>query len=141
VTPSVTITLPGIPRGKGRPKFSTRGGFARAYTDSQTVSYEGAIRLAASQAMNGEPPFDGALAMIMTAVFPVPVSWSKKKQAAALAGEVRPTGKPDFDNLVKSVADGMNGIVCRDDAQFVSALIQKEYGSTPGVTITVNPIA
>ena len=49
----IVIDLPGLPRGKGRPRFSTRNGFARAHTDPQTASYEGALRLAASVAMVG----------------------------------------------------------------------------------------
>ena len=139
VSESVVISLPGVPRGKGRPRFSVRGGHARAFTDAQTESYEGALRLAASQAMAGEPPLEGALALIMTAVFPVPASWSKKKRASALLGDLRPTGKPDCDNMLKTV-DALNQIVWRDDAQIVSALVMKEYGEQPGVTITVNAV-
>lgn len=136
---TVVINLPGVPRGKGRPRFSRAGNHVRAYTDAQTESYEGALRLAASQAMGGEPPLDGALAIIMTAVFPVPASWSRKKRVDALLGVVRPVGRPDVDNLVKCV-DALNQIVWRDDAQIVSALVMKEYGTTPGVTITVNSV-
>jgi Holliday junction resolvase RusA-like endonuclease len=140
VSETVVINLPGVPRGKGRPRFSVRGGHARAYTDAQTESYEGALRLAASQAMSGEPPLEGALALIMTAVFPVPASWSRLKRSRAMMGQIRPTGKPDVDNLLKSVADGMNQIVYKDDAQLVSALVMKEYGPIPGITITINSI-
>lgn len=137
MTPAVVIRLPGVPRGKGRPRFSRVSG--RAYTDAQTESYEGALRLAASQAMSGEPPLSGPLALIMTAVFPVPVSWSRVRRRNALSGKTRPTGKPDCDNLLKTV-DALNQIVWKDDAQIVSALIMKEYGETPGVTITVNGV-
>jgi Holliday junction resolvase RusA-like endonuclease len=133
---SVTITLPGLPRGKGRPKFSTRGGFPRAYTDEKTASFEGALRMAGSEAMQGRAPLEGALSLSMTAVFPIPASWSKSKRAAAVEGEVRPTGKPDCDNLLKTI-DGLNGIVWRDDAQVVRASISKIYGAEPEMVIEV----
>lgn len=136
MTLSVSITLPGLPRGKGRPKFSTRGGFPRAYTDAQTASFEGALRLAGSAAMQGRAPLEGALNLNMTAVFPIPPSWSKTKRAAAAEGIIRPTGKPDCDNLLKTI-DGLNGIVWRDDAQIVRASIAKIYGAEPEMVIEV----
>ena len=108
----IIIDLPGLPRGKGRPRFSTRNGFARAYTDAQTESYEGALRLAASVAMVGLEPLQGALSMSVVATLPVPASWSKKKQAAALSGSVWPTGKPDYgDNLAEDMRCALSSIV------------------------------
>ena len=136
----IVIDLPGLPRGKGRPRFSTRNGFARAHTDPQTASYEGALRLAASVAMVGLEPLDGPLSMSVVATFPVPASWSKKKQAAALSGMVWPTGKPDCDNLLKT-SDALNTIVFRDDAQIISASILKQYGRLTGLRIVVDRVA
>jgi len=34
------FTIPGVPVAKGRPKFSTRGGYAQAYTPSKTTKAE-----------------------------------------------------------------------------------------------------
>lgn len=130
----IVISLPGIPRGKGRPRFVRATG--RAYTPAETVNYEGALRMAGKAAMRDEPPLDGALAVTMIAEFPVPASWSQKKRAAAISGEVKPTGKPDADNLIKTL-DALNAVVWRDDAQIVNATIIKRYGGNPGVTITV----
>ena len=135
----IVIDLPGLPRGKGRPRFSTRNGFVRAHTDAQTASYEGALRLAASVAMVGLEPLQGALSMSVVATLPVPASWSKKKQAAALSGSVWPTGKPDCDNLLKT-CDALNSIVFRDDAQIVSASILKQYGTIVGMRIVVGEV-
>ena len=137
----IIIDLPGLPRGKGRPRFSTRNGFARAHTDPQTASYEGALRLAASVAMVGLEPLQGPLSMSVVATFPVPASWSKKKQAAALSGSVWPTGRPDVDNLAKAAADSLNTIVYRDDAQIISASILKQYGTVVGMRIVVGQVA
>ena len=132
----IEITLPGLPRGKGRPRFSARGGFARAYTDAKTASYEGALRLAGAAVMAGRSPLTCALALEMVAVFPIPASWSRRKKAEAEQGIIRPTGKPDCDNLLKCI-DGLNEIVWKDDAQIVRATITKVYGSNPELWISV----
>jgi Holliday junction resolvase RusA-like endonuclease len=53
----------------------------------------------------------------------------------------RPSVKPDIDKLARSVLDAMTGIVYRDDAQIVSAQLEKRYGPEPGVHISVTPLA
>jgi Holliday junction resolvase RusA-like endonuclease len=139
-TTQVTIHLPGPPRGKGRPRFRLmhKGAqvFGKTYTDEKTRSYETLLREAAQAVMGDRPLLDGALHLVMEARMAVPASWSKKKQAAALAGGVHPTGKPDLDNLVK-VLDALNGVVWRDDSLIVSADVRKSYSDRPGLTITV----
>lgn len=135
---TITISLPGLPKGKGRTRFVRATG--RVYTPEETESYEGALKLAASVSMQGRVPMVGALAVTMVAEFPIAPSWSKKKQAAALAGTVRPTGKPDADNLLKTL-DALNQVVWKDDAQIVNATVIKRYSARPGVTIIVGEAA
>lgn len=130
------FTVPGMPVAKGRPRLSTRGGFARAYTPQKTVAYEGLIALAAQTAMLGSPQYDGPISLNVTAVFPVPESWSKKRRQEAQWH----TSKPDGDNLLKAVGDGLNGVVWKDDSQVASARIIKVYGETPGLTVEVEPL-
>lgn len=38
------FTIPGEPKGKGRPKFSTKGGYARAITPEATANYENLVK-------------------------------------------------------------------------------------------------
>lgn len=134
----VRFEVPGTPVGKGRPKVSTRSGkFARMYTPEKTASYEGLIALSAQQAMGGRPLIDGPVDVSLMIRLAVPASWSKKKQAAALAGLVLPTKKPDADNVLKAVFDGMNGVVWVDDVQACGVMLRKRYAETPGVTVVV----
>jgi Holliday junction resolvase RusA-like endonuclease len=70
----------------------------------------------------------------------VPASWSNKKRAKALAGEVMPTGKPDLDNLEKAILDGMNKIVFRDDAVVCDVIKRKRYAETPRVQVIVREL-
>ena len=67
----------------------------------------------------------------------MPASWSAKKRTQALAGDIRPAKKPDSDNVIKAVCDGMNGVVWRDDVQAVEGSWRKVYGETPGLMVRV----
>ena len=131
----ITITLRGLPVGKGRPRFSRSTG--RVYTPGKTADYEGGLAGAASRVMGDAAPLEGPLAVSVIAVFPIPASWSGKKKAKAAAGLIRPTGKPDGDNLLKACGDGLNAIVWRDDSQIVDARIRKVYGASPAMIIRV----
>lgn len=137
----IKFTVPGAPVGKGRPKVSTRGGkFAKMYTPEKTANYENLVALAAEQAMDGRPLLSGPVEVQMAILLPIPASWSKKKQAAAIAGQVYPTKKPDADNVVKAIFDGINGVVWNDDVQACDIVVRKRYAETPGVQVLVKPI-
>lgn len=140
-TESVTICLEGEPRGKGRPRFRVikpHGGaqFVSTYTDAATRNYENDLRIVAKQAMRGREKFSGPVLVKVIARMPIPVSWPKSKQSAAVAGHVRPTGKPDADNVLK-VLDALNDIAWHDDSQIVSAFISKVYSDHPALVIEV----
>jgi Holliday junction resolvase RusA-like endonuclease len=70
----------------------------------------------------------------------VPKSATKRFAAQALAGHARPTKKPDADNVLKAICDGMNGVVWKDDVQAVEVRLSKRYGSTPGVRVRVEAL-
>jgi Holliday junction resolvase RusA-like endonuclease len=134
---NLAFTVPGIPQGKGRARVGKIGGQARMFTPAKTVAYEGLVAHAATQAMAGHALLEGACMVEIDITCPVPASWSKKRQAAALAGEVYPTTKPDKDNVIKAIYDGMNGVVWRDDVQAVDGWQRKRYGAVPGVRVRV----
>ena len=138
---TVTFTIPGQPQGKGRPRVGRIGTAARMFTPAKTVAYEGLIAHAAQSAMAGRPMFEGPVVVDMELHCQVPASWSKKKQAAALAGELLPTTKPDIDNVVKAVFDGCNGVLWRDDVQAYRLSVVKRYSAMPGVVVTAEAAA
>lgn len=133
----VTISLAGAPQGKGRARSFRRGNFIGHYTPEKTRSYEGMIRSAAMDAMGNRLPIDAPVEFVMRAVFSVPASWSKKKQQAALLGEIRPGKKPDLDNIEKAWSDALNGVVYRDDCLICRKTTDKRYGAAPLVVATV----
>lgn len=136
----IAFTVPGQPQGKGRAKIVKIGGFSRMATPQKTVAYEGLVAHAAQLAMAGRPMLEGAVSVNLFIDCQVPASWSQKKQRQALAGEVFPTTKPDVDNVVKAIFDGLNGVLWRDDVQAVDCRIRKRYAATPCVRVEVWPI-
>ncbi len=112
-------------------------GYASGYTPAKTKAYEQAVRWAASGAMRRKVPFDGPVALTVFALFQIPASWSARKKALALTGDIRPTVKPDADNALKAIADGCNGVVFRDDVQVVDAHIYKFYDASPRTLVFV----
>ncbi len=117
---------------KGKP-------FATVYTPKETRDYEKALGMAAKVAMRGHAPFAGPLKMTVTAFMPVPSSWSGKKRDAALAGTVRPTVKPDWDNIGK-MTDALKTIVWTDDTQVVDGRVVKLYDERPRLRVEVAPL-
>jgi Holliday junction resolvase RusA-like endonuclease len=134
---AVTIVIGGPPTAKGRPRM-TRRGFA--YTPAKTRKYEAHGRLAAQQAMNGQPPIAVPVRAEVTIELPVPASWSAKRREAALRGEIRPTSRPDADNYVKAALDTVNAIVVADDSLVVDLVVTKKYAAVPALTVTVTPL-
>lgn len=69
---------------------------------------------------DGKPVPLGTPVIFEALVFlPIPSSFTRSEEAAALAGELRPTGKPDLDNWVKLPMDALEGIVYANDSQVV----------------------
>ena len=136
----ITFEVPGDPHGKGRPKFARRGNFVQTYTDAKTASYEDLVRFYANLAMIDLAPLDGPVAVYIYVKLAVPKSYSKKRAEACLSGLERPTKKPDWDNVAKSICDAMNGIVYQDDTQIVDAHVTKVYADCAGVEVGVKQI-
>lgn len=140
----VVFIVPGEPVGKGRPKTSARiaGGkvITRHYTPDKTVNYEAVIALHGGMVMAGRALIEGPVMVEMDIALSIPQSMSKKRKAQALAGQLFPTKKPDMDNVIKAIYDGLNGVVWKDDVQVVKAVVGKRYGETPGVRVKVVPL-
>lgn len=116
----------------------------RTYKDRRDESYEADIRLAYRAALRAgnRPDWTGKdpLALDMTAFFPVPASWSMKKKEKALAGAIRPTVKPDGDNVLKQI-DALNGVAFEDDSQIVEMRVRKLYGAVPCLAVVLTKAA
>ena len=128
------FTVYGEPVAKGRPRFTRQG---RAYTPKKTHDYESEVAMLAKAAMGSQEPLETPVAVYIYVTFPVPQSYSKKRTEACLNGSERHTKRPDLDNCVKAVTDGMNGVVYLDDSQITSIHATKVYGTTAMVEVCV----
>lgn len=137
---AVTIVVMGEPVAKARPRASSFGGFVRIYTPKKSAKYEQAVRSAALRVLDPQRSLDGPIAVRIEFVTEVPASWPKYKRAAAFAQQLYPTGKPDLDNLTKSILDALNGVAFKDDAQITDLTLTKRYGLGPCAIIRLAPI-
>lgn len=128
------FTIPGKPCGKGRPRFTKSG---HTFTPEKTVNYETLVKLAFRQAYLSAEPIAAKVEVIakITAYYPIPVSASKKLQAHMRTGLMKPTTKPDTDNIAKICLDALNGIAYHDDAQIVELQVSKLYSDEPRVVV------
>jgi len=120
--------LLGDPRPQGRPRFARIGEFVKAYDPKESREYKQTI---AAQIAAQNPVYiqDGPISLEVEFIFARPKSLPKKVQDH--------TKKPDLDNLLKALKDGMTGIVWRDDAQIVSLSARKDYGECPQTKVRV----
>jgi len=137
----IKFTVPGEPQGKGRPKFSTFNGHVTARTPDKTVLYENLVRTMYQYSNPGRRFPDGEmLDLRVIAFYTIPTSASRKRREAMIAGTIRPTKKPDADNILKVVADSLNNIAYHDDAQIVDTQLRKFYSTEPRLEITIQSV-
>ena len=86
---------------------------------------------------HGQQMLTGELCASLTAYFAIPNSKSKAEKKRMSWGIVRPTKKPDIDNLIKSVLDSLNGIAYKDDSQIVTVVAEKFYSDVPRLELEI----
>ena len=128
----ISFDLVGIVRGQGRPRF----GHGRAYKAEEDKAWEDKIRMAYHRGRRGLHIRKGAPVFVtIEAVKAVPASWSKKRQLEA-QGKFW-DGKPDADNIAKSVLDALNRTAWDDDKQVTGLTVTKMYGAYDHLHITI----
>jgi len=137
---SVTFQVPGKPQGKARARtvYNAHLKHCVSYTPENDLLYENLIKTMYMQASGGirfekETP----VTLRIIARFEPPKSASKKRQQQMLSGDIPPLKKPDIDNIVKVVADALNGAAYHDDTQIVFTIAKKAYSAVEGLDITV----
>ena len=130
----MNLTIYGKPQPKERPKVYNGHGI----TPTRTRNYE--LMLARAWAAKYPEPAEGELFVQIIFRMPTPTCWSKPKKEKAERGLIRPTVRPDIDNLVKIVLDGLNGVAFMDDKQVVELYATKWYSAEPRTEIMVEEL-
>ena len=120
----------GKPQGKQRPRFSRIS--KTVYTPTKTAKYEKQIAKAYTEAGGKCIPADCYVSVSVSAFFPIPKSYSKKKREDCLERILRPDKKPDMDNILKVVLDALNEVAYEDDKQVVELIGRKYYTESDG---------
>lgn len=132
----------GKPAPQGSKKFLGDGRMVESSPD--LWPWRNAVTLAAAQKMEGQPPFEGPVAVVVTFRFKRPQShFGTGKNAGQLRASAPRfhSGTPDIDKIQRSTFDGLTDAgVWGDDAQVASVSADKEFadhGEKPGALILV----
>ncbi len=132
----IIFTVKGDPFGWQRAGQNNLTG--AIYTQDKTRQHEQLIAWAYRQQCGTYRfPDKTALDLRVIAYMKVPKSASKKVRQQMLSGEIRPTVKPDYDNIGKLVSDALNGIAYDDDKCVVDGLIRKFYSDEPRTVVII----
>jgi Holliday junction resolvase RusA-like endonuclease len=134
----VEFTVYGEPKAKARPQFTRSG---HAYTKKDTVLYENLVRLSYIEQV-GEYvfPAEVPLAVSVICFFSIPKSTPKRMLDDMRSERVFRTKKPDLDNVVKSVTDGLLGVAYLDDSQICNLVATKRYSANPRVEVVITQL-
>lgn len=132
------FTVEGKPQGKARARtfYDNRLGRMNSITPAQTKSYEDLIRWSYTAA-GGKYLGDATLQVDIQAFYPIPKGFNKAKTKDAVTQKLRPTTKPDCDNIIKVVLDALNGVAYYDDKQVICVSCNKYYGETGYLKVTI----
>ncbi len=133
----LNFTIKGKVKAKQSVKFGRNG---IKYTPKDMIEYANLVRMSF---INAYPDWhvcnfeDKPLKVEIDVCMPIPKSYSKKKTEQALKNEIRPTVKPDCDNIAKNINDALNGIAYPDDKQIVSLTVNKYYSLSEYVEVQI----
>lgn len=136
----IRLTIEGEPVGKGRPRVTTRGSFAHAYTPKKTKNYERTIENSFLEKYNYDNMLKGPIEANIKGYFSIPKSSTKTARKLMAENLIRHTKKPDIDNIAKSVLDSLNGLAYEDDSQIVKLTGEKLYSENPRVELYLKEI-
>lgn len=144
MTTKLTLSIPGDPKGKGRPRAVPRivyeDGEPKAVvsliTPADTREEEARVRNLFRRKYPDHRPWTGPVLIRFTAVFETPKSFNKAQKEAAARGELMATRKPDKDNIEKLIVDALNNVAWLDDQQVMGGGV-KRYGSPARVDVSM----
>lgn len=137
----IELLIPGDVVPQHRPRFARTGKFVRTYNSKADNDYRERlyweVRRRKLTPFNREIP----LHVIIRVERRLLKGHTGSTRENALLGLIWPVSRPDLDNYVKQVFDGLNGLLWEDDSQIVKLEATKVYSETPCLYILVSPLA
>lgn len=113
----IDMVIYGKPVAKARPRFGrSKSGKPVTYTSFETRKYEQEVKTLAQVAMFGKEMLEGPVRVKITAFF------NHKTKTGYH------TSRPDLDNIIKAILDGLNGVIFADDSAVAEIVASKKYG-------------
>lgn len=140
LTNDIYFVVEGEPIPWRRPRFN--GKTKVIFEDSKVKDFKARVQTAYYDEIQYQPmrfEKDEPIEMVVNFYLQTPKSVSKKT-LFNLITKLRPTKRPDGDNLYKGVADALNGIAYPDDSQIVSGTFRKFWSEQPKTEITIRKI-
>jgi len=129
-----------VAKGRARTVKNKWTGDTHSFTPDKTILYENLIKMSFKETHPNQLPLLGMLKIEVIAYFSMPQSASNIKREKMLNGEIRPTKKPDADNIIKIICDALNRIAYDDDKQVVDVRLQKFYAEKARISISIDEI-
>ncbi|RLD57081.1 MAG: hypothetical protein DRI97_06145 [Bacteroidetes bacterium] len=136
----IDFIIPGKPQALKRHRSFQKGKFKGTYDPSEGDKADFLVKAIANKP---EVPLDEPLHVKLTFCFSRPKGHYRTGANAHLLRDVAPkwhTGKPDIDNLIKFVADALNGIFWKDDSCICNICSDKIYGEQPYIQIQITKL-
>jgi len=127
----------GQPVGKGRPRYTHIRGRVLVYTPKKTKDYESDVKTIYLSQNPRSKPLKGGVEVIVESFYKISSTANKATRALMLSDDIRPQVKPDIDNVIKILLDGLNGVAYDDDKQVVRIIFDKRYAEKPKTIITI----
>lgn len=124
------IIIPGAPIAQKRARFSHKSTKVFNPQKNEKSAFRWVIKSKWKYGVIETP-----VAIEMKFFFPIPPSWSKKKQKQMI---LQPhINTPDIDNLQVIMLNSMTGIIYKDDRQVYKITASKYYDKKPRSEITI----
>lgn len=131
---TVSFVIPIKPSGKERPRLA-RG---IVYTPQKTKAYENFIKGCYIEQCGDVTFGDRSISMHIKAYVPVLTKFRKAEKIDALEGKIKPTAKPDADNLIKALLDALNELAYDDDRYIYKISVERIYSDRPRTEVMIS---
>ncbi|PKH09845.1 RusA family crossover junction endodeoxyribonuclease [Planomicrobium sp. MB-3u-38] len=128
----------GDPVAQGRPRAGKSfSGKTVLYDPAKSRDFKRYVRMVAAQHAPKEL-IEGPIHLNVDFYRSIPKKYQTKPKLELIEkGILLPTTKPDVDNYIKGVKDGLNKVIWHDDSQVISMNIRKFYSMVPRVVVHI----